>query len=361
MIDTKTILEATRSLKVLYVEDDVDVNAQTRLFLDDFFSSVDVAFDGEEGFKLYQAFEKKHGCYHDLLITDIKMPKCDGITMSKEILKVNPDQKIVVISAYNDANYLHELINTGISYFINKPIEPLLFTNTLYRVAQTINDRKIVEQYYEQIDTLNAELLETVDKLHLQNKKLAQSLRVFETKARNIGKCAPKRKEEESKQEYKQEHKQSDEEKELGIMVTNDLPELEELYEEMDALVVQAMLSKNYSQVPELAQLIDKYGSILSGYYSFYTISSSFKDLGQTMATIPLPEDNEQVENIFLMLESFVFTLKRWMEEWSEKKDVNVNFFDDSLISDTKTIINLWNMSLDNNEGGNDEDLDFFF
>ncbi len=356
MIDTKTILDATRHLKVLYVEDDVDVNEQTCLFLEDFFAHVDVAFDGDEGLKSYREFEKKNACYHDLVITDIKMPKCDGITMSKEIFTINPDQKIIVISAYNDAKHLHELINTGISYFINKPIDPIFFANTLFKVAQTINDRKIVEQYYEQIDTLNGKLLKTVDALNEKNKKLAQSLRVFETKARNIGKCAPKKKAEKPKEA----HRTSDEEKELGVMVSNDLPELEELYEEMDALVVQAMLSSNYSQVSELAQLIDKYGSILSGYYSFYTISSSFKDLGQTMATVPLPEDEEQVKNIFLMLESFVFTLKRWMEEWSEKKDVNVNFFDDSLISDTKTIINLWNMSLDD-AASDDEELDFFF
>ncbi len=43
------------------------------------------------------------------------MPKKNGIELTKDILKINKDQDVIVISAYEDSKYLIELINLGVN------------------------------------------------------------------------------------------------------------------------------------------------------------------------------------------------------------------------------------------------------
>lgn len=59
----------------------------------------------------------------DLLITDIRMPKMDGITLVKEIQKLPYVPKVVVISGYDDFSYAVELLKFGAKEYILKPIE----------------------------------------------------------------------------------------------------------------------------------------------------------------------------------------------------------------------------------------------
>lgn len=49
------------------------------------------------------------------------MPKMSDIDIAKEILKYNKEQQIVFISAYEESDYLVDLIDIGISSFISKP------------------------------------------------------------------------------------------------------------------------------------------------------------------------------------------------------------------------------------------------
>lgn len=50
----------------------------------------------------------------DLLITDIKMPFMDGLTLCKLVKKELPDIKIVILSGYDDFNYAKQAISIGV-------------------------------------------------------------------------------------------------------------------------------------------------------------------------------------------------------------------------------------------------------
>jgi DNA-binding response OmpR family regulator len=71
--------------------------------------------DGQEAFKRINSES------FDAVITDIVMPNLDGITLTKEIMKINPSMPIMVITGFSDESYYEDAIKAGAKDFINKP------------------------------------------------------------------------------------------------------------------------------------------------------------------------------------------------------------------------------------------------
>jgi diguanylate cyclase (GGDEF)-like protein len=112
-----TIIEQTSGLKLLYVEDNKMARDSTLELLREFFDTILIAENGEEGLEIFKREEI------DLIITDINMPKKNGLEMVEEIRKTHPDIDIVVLTAHTEYDYLKESIRLGIRGYLNKPIE----------------------------------------------------------------------------------------------------------------------------------------------------------------------------------------------------------------------------------------------
>jgi diguanylate cyclase (GGDEF)-like protein len=148
MIDFKMVYRYSKDLNVLYVEDNQEVRESTADILESYFSTLDVAIDGLDGLEKYKAYHANNAHYYDLVISDIQMPNLNGIELSKSILEINDDQMIIIFSAYSEPMYLFELINLGISSFLNKPIEINHLNKTLYRISRNILNKKAeIERY----------------------------------------------------------------------------------------------------------------------------------------------------------------------------------------------------------------------
>lgn len=119
--NVKSILKNTKNLNVLFVEDDKSFNHETSEILEDYFALVDSCYNGEEGIAKYKSFYAQTKKYYDIVITDLNMPKIDGITLTKLLYEINPNQQIVIVSAYNESEFLIELINIGVNKFLLKP------------------------------------------------------------------------------------------------------------------------------------------------------------------------------------------------------------------------------------------------
>ena len=130
--------EQTKNLSLLYLEDDIDVRDSTNLIFQELFKEVIIGVDGKEGLSLYSEYKDTTGSYIDLIISDINMPNIDGIGLSKEILKINPNQKLVIVSGYSESEYFIELIKIGVSGFIKKPFSLKDIFDTLYKVSSEI-------------------------------------------------------------------------------------------------------------------------------------------------------------------------------------------------------------------------------
>lgn len=162
MTDTQWIqrmFEECGPLHLLYVEDDKDLAQSSEELLKPFFASMKVAYNGKEGLEAYQS-----GSY-DVVITDIMMPVMDGKEMAREIRRINPDQAIIVMSAYEDVNHFRDLIEIGISKFISKPPAFQHLMNSIVSTATEVNNRKKVAQF-------SAELQQSLD----ENKELLRRI-----------------------------------------------------------------------------------------------------------------------------------------------------------------------------------------
>ncbi|MCK4875269.1 MAG: response regulator transcription factor, partial [Sulfurimonas sp.] len=64
-------------------------------------------------------------------------------------LKINKNQKIIIVSAYSEADYFIELIRMGVSSFIQKPISSAQIFDTLYEVCTSIHAEREENRYID--------------------------------------------------------------------------------------------------------------------------------------------------------------------------------------------------------------------
>lgn len=137
MLESNSIKDLQLSLKaysLLYVEDNKELNTKGTALFKKIFPQVYSAHDGEEGFVLFNKHRPK------IVITDISMPKIDGLKMAEEIGRIDPEIKIIITTAHDDHDYLHRSIRIGIFDYLCKPIRVEEIIDTLSRCAQALND-----------------------------------------------------------------------------------------------------------------------------------------------------------------------------------------------------------------------------
>lgn len=93
------------------------------------YSVVGEAADGEEAVALYQELKP------DMVTMDITMPKMDGITAIKEIMKVDPDAKIIVCSAMGQKPMVIEALSAGAKDFLVKPFDAERVVESLRKIS----------------------------------------------------------------------------------------------------------------------------------------------------------------------------------------------------------------------------------
>jgi DNA-binding response OmpR family regulator len=142
MMDCKVLYNKTKTLSVLLVEDFEPLRREMMEVLEDLFNAVVVASNGEEALALYRTAFSQNPQAIDLVITDIQMPKMNGVVLTKNIRVLNPQQEIIVLSAHTDSQYLLELLNIGVSRFLTKPIQHDEFFEILYEQCKKIYELK---------------------------------------------------------------------------------------------------------------------------------------------------------------------------------------------------------------------------
>lgn len=128
------IVNNSKKLSVLYVEDNDDVRMQTNKMLSIFFEKIDLAINGSIAYKL---FEENH---YDLVITDIKMPEIDGMLLIKMIRNLNRNIPILILSAHDDKDYLLKSIDYNVEGYILKPYNINQIADTLEKLFQRNNN-----------------------------------------------------------------------------------------------------------------------------------------------------------------------------------------------------------------------------
>ena len=103
-------------MKVLIIDDSLIMRkAVERSLADKGFTIIGTAGDGEEGLRLFKEN------LPDLVTLDISMPKMDGVTCLREILKVKSDAKVLMITSQTDNLTSQEVLGMGAAGVLGKP------------------------------------------------------------------------------------------------------------------------------------------------------------------------------------------------------------------------------------------------
>jgi two-component system, response regulator YesN len=106
--------------------------------------------NGEEALKAIESVQP------DILITDIKMPLMDGITLMKHAIERYPHIKVILVSSYNDFEYVREGLRLGAVDYILKPtLEPEDFLQLLRNTIKKLHEEKNIESKLSQIEDSN--------------------------------------------------------------------------------------------------------------------------------------------------------------------------------------------------------------
>lgn len=148
MSDIKELQSAAKGINILYVDDNESLRNNVTKLLKKFFAKVYVGKDGADALEVF----KKH--HPHIVITDIKMPKMDGIAFAKKVKHIRPDCKLIFMSAFDDKEYLYESIAVGAYSFLKKPVNVTKLTGTLLGAVKDLKHDHRVKLFYTQLKNI---------------------------------------------------------------------------------------------------------------------------------------------------------------------------------------------------------------
>ncbi len=128
-------------ISMLYVEDERVTREQVSRVLQRLVTELHVAEDGMAALDLY--LEKRP----DIILTDIMMPRMNGLELAREVRKLNRDSQIIMLTAYSDTEYLLECISLGVNQYVQKPVDFAQLTSAIEACSSyTLLKRKVRQQ-----------------------------------------------------------------------------------------------------------------------------------------------------------------------------------------------------------------------
>jgi len=123
-------------MSLLYVEDDLFIRQQFSRIIQRMVGKLFVAENGQEGLDMYRME------HPDIVLTDIEMPKMNGLDMAEKIKELNHDQSILIMTAYNQDDKFLRAIDIGVDKYVVKPVKISQLKNSLFTVAKQIFFKK---------------------------------------------------------------------------------------------------------------------------------------------------------------------------------------------------------------------------
>ncbi len=96
-----------------------------------------------------EAIEFIHDEDIDLIITDISMPKMDGIELIREVRKHNKSIKVIFLTGYREFEYAVEGIKLNVEDYLLKPIDPKELKRVLIKIKKILDDKYELENIIE--------------------------------------------------------------------------------------------------------------------------------------------------------------------------------------------------------------------
>lgn len=166
-------------MNILCVEDEPHALSQLELSLESFCKNLYCAKDGQEALEI---LDKN---YVDVIVTDVRMPKVDGLELLSIVKKKYPSKIVILVTAHSESEYLLKAIKLKADGYILKPLNlqelfasiiknasskilqnELTSKNSLIKVLRTIGGKRvqIIEHIFNHMDA-NSEFIGTYDEI----------------------------------------------------------------------------------------------------------------------------------------------------------------------------------------------------
>jgi DNA-binding response OmpR family regulator len=158
-----------KNIKILYIEDDEIARENGLEYLENFFENIYEASDAIIALQLYEKHKP------DIIITDIKMPKLNGLEFVKRIRQKDKKTQIIIITAFSDKDYLLKAIELGLVKYLVKPVREKEFEEALFLCINALerNESNIVKlDEFTFFDTFNKNLISNNEIVKLRAKEL---------------------------------------------------------------------------------------------------------------------------------------------------------------------------------------------
>ena len=140
------------TIHILVVDDEPDlellVRQKFRRRIREHDYDISFARDGEEALEMV-----RNDPSLDIVLTDINMPRMDGLTLLKHLSEFGRLMRVVMVSAYGDMKNIRTAMNNGAFDFVMKPID---FADLERTIDKTIADLSIVREAREQLEQTEA-------------------------------------------------------------------------------------------------------------------------------------------------------------------------------------------------------------
>jgi len=165
MKNIRELKKLGQNLTLLYVEDDVEISKIMFNYFLVIFKNVFFAQSSEDALEIYE----NNKC--DLIITDIILPKMNGLEFSKHIKTINSDQNIIIMSAYSDSDKFSESIKIDVLGYLIKPVIYDELNDCLYKATLKIKKLEDEKKYEKNLKSSVKEKTKQTKKLEVEKKQ----------------------------------------------------------------------------------------------------------------------------------------------------------------------------------------------
>jgi DNA-binding NtrC family response regulator len=136
---------------ILVIDDDDAHRTAMVVMLEDEDYEVGEAANAEE------ALQRLNKNSYDLIITDYKMQKIDGMELLKIITDRNPLQRVIMVTGYGSIEHAVEAIHTGALNYIPKPVDPKKLKNAIKKALESapVRDKKVSRAEKKQVSSVH--------------------------------------------------------------------------------------------------------------------------------------------------------------------------------------------------------------
>jgi len=164
-------MEDNREWKVVFIDDEADIRDVINITLADAGYRIWSAEDGEAGIRLSRRVTPQ------IVITDVRMPRMDGIQVLETLKRILPDTEVIVATAFGEMDLAIRALQLDASDFITKPLDDDALHMALERAKSRYQARKQIRDYTALLEAEKAQTAqELIKTIHYRNNLIESSM-----------------------------------------------------------------------------------------------------------------------------------------------------------------------------------------